>query len=366
MIKTGKDYWRIKYTLFGIDIVITILVLSFLLISGFSKQIASWSASLTNNPYVSIFFYLVVFGAIFFVVKLPFSFYESFTLEHKFNLSNLTIGKWVKKQAKQILISGFIGILAMEVLYVFLRKFPGTWWILFGIFWGGFSILLTKLLPVFIIPLFYKYAPLKDEVLKFKLMDMIKKHGIGVRGIFTIDMSKETKKANAALVGFGSTRRVILSDTLLADYTHEEMEAILAHELGHHKYLHMWKLTGFGLLCTFVSLYAVDMLLKENVLSFGFGAIYDIGLFPFFYFLIFLLGLIFTPIQNGFSRVLENRADKFALSTTGNPDAFISTMQKLSKQNLSDANPNKFIEIVFYNHPPIQKRIETAKELLKE
>jgi STE24 endopeptidase len=177
-------------------------------------------------------------------------------------------------------------------------------------------------------------------------------------------MSKETKKANAALVGLGKTRRIIIGDTLLDNFTYDEIEVVLAHELGHHKKKHIWKFLVFGTFITFVGLYFADMVMKNYLRYFGFNDISDIGAFPLLCLLVLVFSILAMPLQNGFSRYLERRADMFALKTTGKPRAFISTMTKLAEQNLSDTTPNKLIEILMYNHPPIAKRIKMAERFI--
>jgi STE24 endopeptidase len=189
--------------------------------------------------------------------------------------------------------------------------------------------------------------------------------GARVRGVFRINMSKETKKANAALVGLGKTRRIIIGDTLLDNFNNDEIEVVLAHELGHHKKMHLWKLLAFGTIITFIGLYLADVIMKKYLSYFGFNDISDIGAFPLLCLLVLGFSLLAMPLQNGFSRYLESRADMFALKTTRMPEAFISTMEKLARQNLSDTTPSRFIETIMYNHPPVAKRIKMAQGFKK-
>ena len=177
-----------------------------------------------------------------------------------------------------------------------------------------------------------------------------------------MDMSKKTVKANAALAGLGKTRRIILGDTLLKEFTHDEIEAVLAHELGHHKKGHIMKLLVFGAAANFLGFYIVSLVFNSLSWHLNLRGIYDLAGFPFLLLIFFFFALIMMPVQNGLNRAFEREADRFALEITGNPDAFISMMGKLGDQNLADREPNRLIEIFLYAHPPIGKRLKAAEE----
>jgi len=364
-MEKAKKYWRIKRWLFLADILWNAVLLYAVLFSRASIIFRNMAMSLSQNPFIYIAIYLLWLGIWLYLATFWLEYYDGFVLEHKFALSPMTFGRWFKRHLKRTIVGGVITLIITEGVYFLFRRYPADWWILAGCGWILFTIILTRLAPVIIIPLFYKYAPLNNKELKKRLLLLAKKSNAAVKGVFRINMSKETKKANAALVGIGKTRRIIIGDTLLDNYNNDEIEAVLAHELGHHKKMHLWRLLAFGTVITLVGLYFTNIIMKEYLLIFGFNDISDIGAFPLLCLLLLGFSVLAMPLQNGFSRYLERRADMFALKMTKKPDAFISTMSKLAKQNLSDTTPNKLIEILMYSHPPVSKRIAMARDFKK-
>jgi len=287
-------------------------------------------------------------------------FYSTFILEHKFKLSNQHFSGWFKDDIKKGLLSLSIFLIFMHILYVFLRNFDKTWWIWIAIFWFAATIILARIMPIFIIPLFFKYYPVEKE-LKEKIIALSRICKIKILDVYKIDFSKKTNKLNAAVVGLGKTRRVILADNLIRDFTGEEVVGVLAHEFGHHKLAHMRKLIIFGFLSTIFSFYMLYLISQRLVIFLNAENIYDIGIFPALLLVLFITGFLTLPLQNSFSRQLEKRADLFALKITGDKLAFISLMKKLAEKNLADPNPPKIIRFLFYDHPPISERIKLAE-----
>ena len=296
---------------------------------------------------------------------MPLGFYKSFVLEHKFDLSNQRLIGWTKDELKKILISFVIFLLFVEFLYLFLRSFPYTWWIWLAGTWILFSIVFAKLVPVLILPLFFKYEELKNKPLKDRLIRLAAACKIKVLDVFRLDLSAKTKKANAALAGIGSTRRVLLGDTLLNNYADKEIEVVLAHELAHHKFRHIWRSLIFNGVSAIVGFYFVHLVISSTVDKLAFENMHDVRTLPLILLLLTLLSVVAMPVENSYSRAMERKADSFALSLTNSPDAFISCMDKLANQNLADKAPSKIVEFMLYNHPPISKRIKMAKNYKK-
>ena len=226
--------------------------------------------------------------------------------------------------------------------------------------WLCITVILGKIFPVVIIPMFYKYKDIENTQICSRINNLLSKNNIKIKSISQINLSKDTKKANAALVGIGSTKRVLLADTLLSNYSPDEIEVVFAHELGHFKLRHIPKLIFLSAVTTVIGLYLVNIILKSAAIHLGFSGIYDIAGMPLILLSLTILGFFIMPIQNGYSRLLERQADIFAIKNTGLKDAFISSMEKLATQNLSDVAPSKIIEFLFYDHPPISKRIKLA------
>lgn len=357
----AKQYSKVKNILFLINLIFDILLLAILIFFNLSSFIVGKVYYITNNLYVAVMLYVICISLLFLVIKFPLEFFSTFTIEHRFNLSNQTLLNWFKDQLKKTVLGFGIMLPIIEILYFFLNNYPKNWWIFVSFCWFIINIIISKLFPIVIVPMFYKYKDIEDSNLKNRLLRLFKNNNIKITNISQINLSKDTKKANAALIGIGSTRKVVLADTLISNYSSDEIEVVVAHELGHLKLNHISQLIIFGAVTTFAGLFITNFALWHLINIFGFTGIKDIAAMPLILLVLFLFGLVILPIQNAFSRYLENKADQFALNITGLKNAFISAMEKLANQNLSDTNPSKFIEFLLYDHPPIAKRIQLAQ-----
>jgi len=211
-------------------------------------------------------------------------------------------------------------------------------------------------------PLFNKYVPLDDEhkELADRLLELARRANTKVRGVFKYDMSKRTKAANAALTGIGNTRRIVLGDTLINEFTTDEIETVLAHELGHHVHRDIPVLITFGTLSTTLSLFLASLALKWATNYFGFTGAADVAAFPALTLIFSAYGLITMPLDNAISRWRENLADDYALQSTGKTEAFASAFTRLANQNLGEVDPEKWVVWLFYSHPPLGERIAKA------
>lgn len=367
--KSEKRYAKQKYLLVAINIAVGV---AFLLIMAFaaSTHLKNLLSLFVTNEWLLIALYLTVFIIIYEIIDLPLSFYGGFILEHRFKLSNQAIPGWLKNEGKALLISLVIAIPVIEAIYFFLRTLPHIWWIFAGALWLFLTVVLTKFMPTVLLPLFYKSVPIEDEELKGKLRKLAEGADINVEGVYRINLSKDTKKANAAFVGLGGTRRILLSDTLLSKFSHEEIEAVFAHELAHHVYRHVFKMLIVAGICGFAGFalchYVLPASIQLSLRSASGGEaipIHDIAAFPLLILVLSAFGLILLPLQNAYSRWHEKTCDIYSIEKTDNPAAFVSMMNKLAEQNLADKEPNRLIEILFYDHPPISKRIALAERL---
>ncbi len=357
----SKRYSLQKYVITILGLTIALIYLLFMGLFG-SNILKHLISLITVNEYLLITLYVLLFIIIIDVITIPLSFYGGFILEHMYKLSNQKISGWVKDELKKFLISLPLIIVMVQIMYLFLRNFPDTWWIFVTIIWIFFSIIMAKLAPVLIFPLFYKSVPIENEDIKKGLESLSEGTGINIQGVYKINLSKNTKKANAALAGMGSTRRVLLGDTLLDFYSLAEIKSVFAHELGHHVYHHIWKMLVIGIITGGLGFAICHYVLSKMIVVFEYQCIHDIAAFPVICMVLAALGFILMPIQNAISRRFERESDKYAIEKTNDPEAFISTMDKLAEQNLADRIPNRLVEFLFYSHPPISKRIEMAKE----
>ena len=358
----ASAYNRAKRILLVSELGTGIAFLVVLLLSGISITLARWLEAETGNVWLVILLYLVCIGLVYDLFAVPLDFYGGFILEHKYGQSTQTFWAWLWDQAKGKLVGLAIAAPLIEAVYWLLRSYPQTWWLIAGGMFIAFAIVMANVAPIVLMPIFYTFVPLKDEKLRSRLMALCERANTSVRGVYEMDMSRKTRAANAALAGIGNTRRIILGDTLLDRYEPDEVEAILAHELGHHKSWDMWKGLVFQSAISLLGLYLSYVVLNTYSGSFGFRGPADVAAFPLFMLTVAGVSLLFLPTSNAFSRRLERRADSFALSLTRNPRAFVSMMGKLGQQNLSEFEPNPLVEFMLFSHPSISKRIRAARE----
>jgi STE24 endopeptidase len=359
--KIAKKYSRIHQILEICETVLFYIILLILIFSGLSIHIQNYSYSILSNPYLALLIFTGIIGIAEGIINFPLNFYSDYILEHKYNLSNQTIFIYFKEKMKGLAVGLVLGIPLLLAFYYILRNFGNNWWLVLGIFIFFFSVIIGRIAPVLIMPLFYKFKPIENESLKRRISDLCEKANVKIKGIFVFDMSKNTKKANAAFTGLGKSKRIILGDTLIEKFSEEEIEVVFAHEIGHYKKKHIYKLMTFSTIMTFAGLYITSVLYSNSLAYFKFNSIYEIAALPLMALLLSLYGLITTPISNFLSRKYEWQADTFALDTSLNREAFISSMEKLAEHNLADKTPNKIIEFLFHSHPSLSKRIEFAK-----
>ena len=358
---TAKEYSRIKLRLSLIGFGMTLIFLALVFVTGLSHLFIQWASLFSSNLFVWIPFYLLLLGIVEYVVDFPLHYYSSFYLEHRYQLSNQTLTAWLWRDLKQALIGFAFAIPLMEGFYFLLRYGSDYWWSFAALGWTLITMLLARILPTWIIPLFYRVKPLSNELLNQRLQQLCKQAEMPVRAIYELGLSRDTKKANAALVGWGRSRRVLLGDTLVTQFSPEETAAVLAHELGHHHYRHIWKLVVVSALTGLFGFFLIDKVIVLTIQHQFLISYDDLAGFPLIAFFITIFSFLMLPLQNGYSRRLERQADRFAIELTQDRTHFISSMEKLAEQNLSDKNPHPLVEFFFYDHPAIGKRIEMAK-----
>ena len=360
--RRAKKYSRTHQILSLTGSIIFFAVLIILIFTGLSKEIENIAFNYTSNNYLALLIFLGIIGVGQGLINFPLDFYSGYILEHKYDLSNQTIAGYFKEKLKGFVLGIVIGIPLMLAFYYILSNSGEMWWLVLGIVMFVFSILLGRIAPTVIMPLFYKFVPVENEDIKNRLLELCKKTGVKVQGIFTFDMSKNTKKANAAFTGMGKSRRIILGDTLMNNFSVSEIETVFAHEVGHYTKRHIFKMMTVSTLVTFLGLFITAKLYEASLGYFGFTAVNEIAALPLLFLYLSLYGLVTTPISNIQSRMYEWEADTFALETTKDRGSFISAMEKLAEQNLADKTPNKVIEFLFHSHPSLEKRIQFARD----
>ncbi len=362
--KLAKEYARISRRLMLVSLAMGGLYVVAWLVFGWSQSLKEALLTWTNSQWLLVAGYAVVFGLGYLLLSLPLSYYEGYVLPHRYELSNQTFGGWVSDQLKGLLLSGILGLAVLEVIYAVLRAYPETWWL-----WAAgllliFNVILSNLAPVLIMPIFYKFVPLGEEYadLAQRLVSLADRARTKVQGVYKFDMSRRTKTANAALTGLGNTRRIILGDTLLEEFTTDEIETVLAHELGHHVHKDIPVGMLVSSLLTLVGLYLASLGLNWGVEYFSFASPSDVAAMPLFVLVMGLYGLVTMPLGNAYSRWREVRADEYALQATGNGTAYASALTRLANQNLADVDPEPWVEFLLYSHPALSKRIGMAED----
>jgi STE24 endopeptidase len=331
--------------------------------------VTRWSDGLRDLAYrwgfqnysFALFIYLVLLLGISKALGIGLDYY-SFRLERKFKLSNQRFGSWAWDEVKGFLVGLVLGTIVVELVYFTIRQWPLHWWLLGWALFMGLFVLLAQLAPVVLFPIFYKFEPLENEELRRRLVVLSEHAGTRVRGVYRWKLSEKSKKANAALTGLGNTRRIILADTLLDNYSAEEIEAVLAHELGHHVHKHILKSILVQAGITLFGFWAANWTLHYAMDQRMFEQLSDFANLPLLALVSVVLSFVLMPALNAYSRFNERQADRYAFESTANVEPFISSMNKLAEQNLAERTPSKWVEWFFHSHPSISRRLAAAEE----
>ncbi|MBI4330715.1 MAG: M48 family metallopeptidase [Chloroflexi bacterium] len=300
--------------------------------------------------------FTLITGAAYEVIFSPLSYYQGYVLPRRYGLSVQGFRGWLADHLKGWALGLFLGLVAGLAIYWLLAAYPATWWLWASLFLVLLSILLTHLAPVLILPLFLKLQPLTDPELGRRLNELARRAGVRIKGVFVADLSARSTTSNAGLMGIGATRRIVVSDTLIAQYTPDEIEAVLAHELGHHAHRDIPRLILVQAGLLLVSFYLAHLALRRFSLPLGLEGPADIAGFPLLMLVLGGLFLVASPLVKGFSRRIESAADSYALGLARLPQAFLTALAKLTDQNLAEARPPRWEEWLFYDHPPFYRR----------
>jgi len=362
----SKKYNNTKLVISVVKSSVSFILLYLFISTGYSLALQNYIKTFTDSAYIVFLLFVFSIGIFSSILFMPVNFYTGFYLEHKYKLSNQTFFKYIIENLKSMLVGLLIGVPILLLFFFVINKFGDLWWLVFASLMFLISVVLSQIFPVLILPIFYKIVPLDDEELKSRIRNLAVKVGIKIENVFTFNMSKNTKKANAALTGLGRTKRIILGDTLLSNYSKDEIETVLAHELGHYKHKHLLKNILFGTASSFLTFFIISVLYKNSIHWFSFISITQIAALPLLSLWAMIIGLIQSPIGNILSRKYEYQADRYAIESTRKPKSFINTLEKLTDQNLGDREPHPFVEWFFYSHPSIKNRINAINNFAKE
>ncbi len=335
---------------------------------------AGWSSALRDAAEASaarvapralasatVLFYVVLLSVIKATIGVPLAFYSEFLLERRYGLSNETLRTWLRDRVKAFAVGLVLGAGGAELIYWLMRTSPHWWWLTGGAVFTAIFVGLTSLAPVVLLPLFYSVKPLDKDALRSRLLTLADRAGARVLGAYELGLGDKTKKANAALAGLGATRRILVSDTMLAEYSDDEIEVVLAHEIAHHVHGDIWKGILFDSALMLAGFYLASLVLRSGAAAAGLRGVDDVAGLPLLLLAAGAVALVMVPVAHAMSRSFERSADRFALDLTRNPGAFISAMRRLGAQNLAEEHPSRLVQWLFYSHPPIRDRIAAAQ-----
>jgi STE24 endopeptidase len=367
----AREYARIRRRLSFVSLGIGVVGVFILLFTNLASWLGDQLQGLSWQPIagwfplqILVYFLILLLG--YEIITAPIAFYSGFVLPHRYGLSTMSLKSWLGDLFKGLALELVLAVLAIEFVYALLAFQPQTWWLWVALALLFFSVVMANLAPVLILPIFYKFTPLPEGDLTKRLLALAERAHTRVRGVFTMQMSNKTTAANAALMGLGNTRRIVVGDTMLDRYTPDEIEVVLAHELGHHVHHDIWKLIISQSILMLGGLYLVNVVLHWVVETQRiYSGLADAATLPLLLALMGAFGLIVMPVGNSLSRAIEHQADEYALQATRMVGPFKSAMTRLANQNLADVEPSPVVEFLFHDHPSINKRLRHADEFEK-
>lgn len=356
-------YHRLRRRASILGTLIGALFLILLLVSGGAVSLRRLTDGLTGDHFLlSAALYAVLLVVLSELISLPVGYYQGMTLERRYGLATQTPGGWWQDRLKATGVAAVLAVGATLVVWPLLRYAPRYWWLIAAGLLTAMLVGLAQLAPVVLMPLFYRFAPLNRPALAQRLLTLARRAGADVIGVFEWQLSDRTRKANAALAGIGRTRRILVSDTLLADHSDDEIEVILAHELAHHVHRDIWSGLALEGILIAAGCFVADLALNAAGTSLGLSGKDDLGGLPLLVLAAGAVSALLLPIAHALSRAHERRADRYALEITRNPAAFVTAMKRLSAQNLAEERPSRVVEWLFHSHPSTRARIDAALE----
>jgi STE24 endopeptidase len=357
----ARRYHRRQFALTLVDLALGVVLLAWWSGSGAATRLATFLEAWLHSPAAVVAAMTLILGASQTLLTFPLDVIAGFVLPRRAGLLTQSFGSWLGDRAKALGIGSALGLIFVQVVYALLRWSPERWWLWAGGILAIGIVLLAAVVPVWLVPLFYRLTPLEDPALRTRILTLANRMGVRAAEVAVADFSSKGRVANAAVVGLGRTRRILVSDTLLREFPADEVEVVLAHELGHHARRHVAK----GLLLQSVlvvgALWGADHALRAGATALGLDGPADPAGLPFLALVLTALGLLTTPVVAAWSRRLEREADRIALDVTGAPDTFVAAMERLGRLNLAERQPGRLRELLFATHPSLESRIATGR-----
>jgi STE24 endopeptidase len=296
------------------------------------------------------------------LLTLPLTWLRAYWLPRRHGLLHQSLAGWARDRLKAAGLGGGLGLVVIEIVYGLMAATP-WWWAIAAAVLTALQVALAVVFPVWLMPMFYRLTPLADADLRDRLVRLVRAGGVRAVGVWVADQSRKSRTANAALAGLGRTRRIILFDTLVTQFGGDEIEAVLAHELGHHVHHDAWRGLAAHALLTTLGLWLADVVLRANAARLHLDGVADPGGLPWLALVLGALGLASAPLVNAFSRWMERAADDYALGLTRDHGSFVRAMERLATLNLAERRPHRLKEALFYSHPSIDRRVARATAL---
>jgi STE24 endopeptidase len=330
------------------------------LASGLSARLRDLAAAAGGPAPLTVALVMVGLAALHEPIAFLLSWYRGYVVEHRYGLSRQTAAQWLADHLKGALVGGTLALLVGVPLYAAIAAWPEWWWLVAGLGFSLVMVALANLAPVLLLPLFFRFEPLDHPTLGDRLRALADRAGARIVGVYRWELGAKTSKANAALAGIGGTRRILLADTMLAEYSEDEIEVVLAHELGHHVHRDIWSGIALETILTLAGFYLAHVVLGRLGTPFGLAGQADPAGLPLLLLAAGAVSILLLPLALAVSRRHERRADRFALDLTAKPAAFVSAMKRLGVQNLAEERPSALVQWLFYSHPPLEERIAAA------
>ena len=362
--RKAREFSHARLRYYGVRLAASLLFTFLFWYLGWSAGLEGALAVVASRGWPLVALFLLAYQLVSALVFLPFSYYGGFNLQHRFGLSTQDNLGWLSDWVKSTALGVAFFLFGMGAFYLLVPAYPGEWWWMLAAAFSLVTLLLTYLGPVVLLPIFYKSTPVADAELVRRIEGLAERAGTRVSSVRVIDMSRRTVAANAALTGIGGTRRVLLGDTMLREFTPDEVETVVAHELGHHVHNDIWKGLAWEVGAIWAGLFLLQFAVRPLFIGLGIGDVDRLSNLPLLLLLGELGSLAAMPFVNAFSRHWETRADRYAARLSGMPEAYASALYRLGKQNLAELWPPRWVELLLYTHPAVGRRIERVRRTL--
>lgn len=364
-LKRAKRYRRIQLGLYAASTALGVARALWLADQRRSRRLRDAVAAVAPDQKLAGPGYLAAMAGLSWAASLPLAYAGGHLVERHFELTRQTASGWLADALKGLGLGLAVQVPLLAGTFVLIRRRPDDWWLVLSSIAVPLSVLAVNLAPVLIMPLFNTFEPIKDEALQARIRDLAARAGVEIADVYQMNMSKQSEKPNAFFTGLGRSKRIVLGDTLLDRFDPAEIDAVVAHELGHQVHGDLWRNIAFGGGFGFVTAYALHRLLppilRRTRERTGVTSVGDEAALPVMSLVLTGLGLVAGPLSAAFSRAIERRTDQFALQLTGDGAAYESTMVKLAAQSLADPDPPALEVWLLHSHPPIADRIAAAR-----